>query len=62
MAFTIASLLLGIGKAMSDLSDYAAMVIRHNRLIGGKQGLPRARRYVLQLSAIVTWFSDAQTS
>jgi hypothetical protein len=28
---------------MSDLSDYAAMVIshnRHNRLIGGKQGPP----------------------
>jgi hypothetical protein len=25
---------------MSDLSDYAAMVISHNRLIGGKQGSP----------------------
>jgi hypothetical protein len=25
---------------MSDLSDYAAMVISHNRRIGGKQGLP----------------------
>jgi hypothetical protein len=23
---------------MSDLSDYAAMIIRHNRLMGGKQG------------------------
>jgi hypothetical protein len=25
---------------MSDFSDYAAMVISHNRLIGGKHGSP----------------------
>jgi hypothetical protein len=25
---------------MSDLSDYASMVISHNRLIGGKQNSP----------------------
>jgi hypothetical protein len=25
---------------MSDLSDYAAMVISHNRLVGGKRGSP----------------------
>jgi hypothetical protein len=45
-------------RAMSDLSDYAAMVISHDRLIGGKQGRRRAPRYVLQLSAIVTRFSE----
>jgi hypothetical protein len=38
--------------------DYDAMVISHNRLLGSEQGSP-SRRYVLQLSAIVTRFSDA---
>ena len=27
-------------RAMSDISDYAAMVISHNLIIGGKQGSP----------------------
>jgi hypothetical protein len=38
MTLAPAHLLLGIVRGMSDLSDYAAMVISHNRLIGGKQG------------------------
>jgi hypothetical protein len=43
--------------AMSDLSDYAAMVISHNRLIGSKGGSPSCTALSVQLSAR---FSDAQ--
>jgi hypothetical protein len=46
--------------AMSDISDHAATVISHNRLMAASKACRRARRYVLQLSAIVARFSDAQ--
>jgi hypothetical protein len=44
-------------RAISGLSDYAAMVISHNRLIGGKRGSPSCTALSVQLSAR---FSDAQ--
>jgi hypothetical protein len=49
-------------RAMSDISDYAAMVISHSRLVGGKRGSPSCTALCPQRLAIVARFSDAQTS
>jgi hypothetical protein len=49
-------------RAMSNLSDYAAMVISHDRLIAASKARCRRRRYVLQLSAIVTKSQMHKTS
>jgi tetrahydromethanopterin S-methyltransferase subunit F len=53
--------LLGIRKVMSDISDHAAMVIRHNRLIGGLRGSAVLHGAMCcNLSAIVMTFAETQ--
>jgi hypothetical protein len=53
-------LLLGLVRAMSDLSDYAAMVIVVTGSRAASKTRRRARRYVLPLSATATTFSETQ--